>query len=149
MTFLVRNLEGLFVPIGTRNPLFNFTTGFGPSFARDGFIKCIQDNAHEMRVALPYSDMILEEKFNYDEADLREIIYLAYDEDHRWIFLYDITEDLGLLFSDQNPDDIVRDFGIGESDSQFIDVCRKWSASKNEIHAAAIKKWLAIRLAAG
>jgi len=145
MTFLSQNLEGLFVPLGTINPHFNFTTGFGPTFVRDAFIECINRNDYQIRAVLPQGDMILEEKFEYKEPDLREVIYIAYNEDHRWIFIYDITEDLGLLFCRDLPSEIVPEIDIVSADRQFNEVCQKWVKSHNAKHASSIQKWLNIR----
>jgi|GEM_PF-3593317 len=145
MTFLYKNLEGLFVPCGTKNPLFKFTTGFGPSFVRRAFSICISNNDYQIRTVLPRGDMVLEEDFIDDHSDIREVIYIAFNELNRWIFIYDITEDIGLLFSDESPEKLVADVDISNADKQFDEVCRKWAASQNVVHAASIQKWIDIR----
>lgn len=145
MTFLAHNLEGLFVPVGTKNPRFASTIGLGPSWVREAFAHCINHNEHQLRVAIPFSDLVVEEPFNDDPHDMREVIYLAYSKDRQWIFVYDITEDLGLLFSEDDPAYLLAGIDIKSADQQFKTVCDKWIATDNVRHAAAVRLWLELR----
>ena len=145
MTFLAHNLEGLFVPAGTKNPCFAHTTGFGPSWVREAFTRCINKNVHQMRVALPWGNLVLEAPFNDADDDIRELIYLAYSEERRWIFVYDITEGLGLLFSEDDPARLLEGIDIDAADQQFRTVCDDWIATHNVKHAAAVRLWLELR----
>ena len=148
MHFLVRSIQGLFVPYGTNNPKFGHTLGVGPNWARDCYERLKTYPSSETYVVnyvnaqIFKDDLFSTEKLDRSDEDYE--LKILFNEADKWIYCYDNSNpDLGIIFS-EIPIYKLLHMDVRQMDEDFKDHCS--SCITNEFGAYNYYKgWMDLR----